>query len=81
MLDTTRALQTLTLDDLKLNIFIKYMEDGLSHNTSVTLKIQLSHDHNGLQIRSQSLQELDICIKEKQDESQLVEIIKTYKQL
>ena len=46
--------------DYKLNdIFIKHMEDGLSHNTAVTLKIQSSHDHNGLKIWSQFLQELD----------------------
>ncbi len=88
MLKNTNSLQTLKLDTCELNdTFIKQLEDVLSLNPTVALKLEYNHSHckdsswlnQLLTVRSQNLCELILMNKENM--RQLSEIVTTCKQL
>ncbi|XP_064389838.1 NACHT, LRR and PYD domains-containing protein 14-like [Halichondria panicea] len=84
-LKETKSLQTLKLDLCGLNdTSIKHLEDGLSLNEAVALKLDYEYTlNNALKVRSQNLHELnvEVCILSEEDMRQLLEIVTKCKQL
>ncbi len=85
MLKETKFLQTLKLHSCRLNdTSIKHLEDGLSLNEAVALKLDYEYMlKNALKVRSQNLHELNVKgnTLSKEDMRQLSEIVATCKQL
>ena len=85
MLNETKSLQTLKLDSCRLNdTSIKHLEDGLSLNEAVALKLDYEYMlKNALKVRSPNLHELNVKgnTLSKEDMRQLSEIVTTCKQL
>ena len=85
MLKETKFLQTLKLHSCRLNdTSIKHLEDGLSLNEAVALKLDYEYTlKNALKVRSQNLYELNVKgnTLSKEDMRQLLEIVTKCKQL